>query len=477
MFPQYDEFGRPIKNVISPSAMQLPTIDQALQRQPVATAPGTTGPDFSPVNIQPAQPLPSEQVRQGIQPLDPNDPQYKNSRLRTVLNAIASGLAGAAGGSKAGIETADALTNAKFNRAQQQQNRILQLATMQGDVEKEQIARAEKAAQLGIQRGKEQAASTVKTEDQARKERETENRVNNTASLVESRTARAKGLQDKLNQLPPELRTAMAISQMDEDQQMNIAKAYLIAHPKSQENTASKTQEKINVESDEENLKKISKTAAARGFASTQGRTEASGTQEAVDIKERLAEAQAKGSNKGRLEELTTDFGIKATKDIARSLAEARSEGNTLTSNIKDTMEAAKHGLTHLPRIYAQIDQMERDDKLGPIMSKWSDFMAGTVGTDEEAARLRFNIGLMDTLLAKAHGGARGGGNPTMMKHFADLLSSKNMNAKTLRGTLQEAEIWLKEYAKHPEWNDTIKPNKRPDDDAFWNGLVVRDKK
>jgi hypothetical protein len=471
MFPQYDEFGRPIKNVIPPSAMQLPTIDQALQRAPVSPIATATGPDFSPVNIQPAQPLPSEQVRQGIQPLDPNDPQYKNSRLRIVLNAIASGLAGAAGGPKAGIETADALTNAKFNRAQQQQNRILQLATMQGDVEKEQITRAEKAAQLGIQRGKEQAASTVKTEEQARKERETENRVNNTSSLIESRTARAKGLQDKLNQLPPALREAMTISQMDEDQQMKVAEGYLIAHPKPQEDTASKTQAKINVESTPENISKISKTAAARGAASTSGRIAASGTPEAIDIKEKQAEAQAIGSNKGRLEELSSEFGIKATRDIARNLAEARSEGNTLTSNIKDTMEAAKHGLTHLPRIYAQIDQMDKDGKLGMLMSKWSDFMAGKVGTDDESSRLRFNIGLMDTLLAKAHGGARGGGSPAMMQHFASLLSSKNMDAKTLRGTLQEAEIWLKEYAKHPEWNDTIKT-----DDTFWNSIVIRKK-
>src|SRR5205814_8456661 len=87
MFPQLDEFGRPIRQVIPPTAIPLPSnINRVLQ--PPAVATGATGnqPDFSPINIQTAQPTTSEQRIQSLQPLNPDDPQYKNSRLRTVLN-------------------------------------------------------------------------------------------------------------------------------------------------------------------------------------------------------------------------------------------------------------------------------------------------------------------------------------------------------------------------------------------------------
>src|SRR5271157_2296730 len=455
--PQYDEYGRRINL----PAQQMPNYSLANPAMPpvIPQAQQMPAPDFTRIPISPVVAMPAESRLAGMAPLNINDPQYENSRLRTVLNAIAGGFAGAAGGPKVGMEVGSSLRDAKYNRAVQAQQGQIDLLKPQVASETERRRVGEEEVKAGIQKGTAQSLDVTRRSTADKKKQEADTKAENVNSQVARRSSLTSQGQQKLDKMDKDLQEAIDWSKLppeEHDKFLKSLEEINTAKNKGKETTAEKTQAKIDIEAKPENVEKIKTVSAARGASSAEGHAVGAGTPAAVSAEERSSEAKAKGTAHGRLEELSSEFGIKAQTEIAKSLAEGRSLGNTLTSNIKETMEAAKHGLSHMPRIYGQIDHMEKDGKLGPIMSKWSDFMAGKVGTDYEAGRLRFNIGLMDTLLAKAHGGARGGGSPAMMQHFASLLSSKNMDANTLRTTLKEAEIWLTEYAKHPEYNSPI---------------------
>src|SRR5262249_44268146 len=63
------------------------------------------------------------------------------------------------------------------------------------------------------------------------------------------------------------------------------------------------------------------------------------------------------------------------------------------------------------------IDKLDAAGKLGPIASRWNDFMAGKVGAgDPDVTALRTKMGLSTTLLMQAHVGNRGGAG--MLEHF-----------------------------------------------------------
>src|ERR1700694_5764506 len=116
--PEYDEFGRPINKRIptvpSMSGTSLPGNIPAPVIAPTGPTAQSIQPDFSPVHVQPAEATPTQQAIKNLVPPDPHDPALKQSRLRTVLNAIAAGFAGAAGGPRAGIDTAQSLSNQKY---------------------------------------------------------------------------------------------------------------------------------------------------------------------------------------------------------------------------------------------------------------------------------------------------------------------------------------------------------------------------
>lgn len=158
---QYDIYGRrllPSQPVALPQQEAAPVppvplgIGIAGQQQmpsPQPQMPQT----IQPINIQ-SNPLgPAGQQLSQIHPLNQDDPQYKNSKIRTIFNAIAGGLAGAAGGPKVGAEIGAFLHDMKFNRAQAQQDRLLDLLKPQVALEKEQFSQGKDIADIGLRAG------------------------------------------------------------------------------------------------------------------------------------------------------------------------------------------------------------------------------------------------------------------------------------------------------------------------------------
>jgi hypothetical protein len=85
------------------------------------------------------------------------------------------------------------------------------------------------------------------------------------------------------------------------------------------------------------------------------------------------------------------------------------------------------------------------DDKLGPIASRWGDFMAGKVGTEPQFAALRADMGLLSTALMQAHVGSRG--SDAMLEHFQHLADYRISDAATLRSALSHEFEYVNEKA------------------------------
>jgi hypothetical protein len=275
--PRYDQYGRYIgypgqnidltkdsdKNMVTalwPKNIP-PSVPQVQSAQSAQSA--SQMPQIQPIAAGPAQAAVESAPVPPLVPPQANDPQFANSRLRTVLNAIAGGLAGASGGPKAGMEVGSALRDSKYNRAMQDYTTNLGLRTQQA------------ASESGRQKIGETAAlipSKIQTADSLANSRagnlevnrgKLENSQANTGSLVESRKARSAQAQAKLDQLPEPIREFLAVSKMTEEQQSEYADFYAMKHP--HETTAEKTQARIDTEA--KNIPKIAAVSGAKGFA------------------------------------------------------------------------------------------------------------------------------------------------------------------------------------------------------------------
>lgn len=165
----YDELGRPLFS----RAQQV-----APPQQQVVVAP-TQQADYSPVKIAPDAPTAAES--QSIKLPDHNDPAFHQSLGRRVLNAVAAGLAGASGGPRAGIETAESLD--PYNRAMETYKNKVAEQKRQLGIEDTQYQRGLKPIQLGIERGKAQAGDQYR----AVKLQQDEEKIKNTAKENESK--------------------------------------------------------------------------------------------------------------------------------------------------------------------------------------------------------------------------------------------------------------------------------------------------
>ena len=121
---------------------QVP-INQVPSPNPIQPTPAPPQPA-----IQPAPMTQGQKMQANLVPPQINDSAYKNSKLRTVFNAIAAGLAGASGGAEVGMDVGSRLRDAKYNAAKQVYDTKLKQASGLQDIEQEQFGRgkAESAA-------------------------------------------------------------------------------------------------------------------------------------------------------------------------------------------------------------------------------------------------------------------------------------------------------------------------------------------
>lgn len=124
--------------------------------------------------------------------------------------------------------------------------------------------------------------------------------------------------------------------------------------------------------------------------------------------------------------------------------------GGKTTSASRTRAEFAGSLLEHMEPIQRQIDELEKSGKLGPVVGRWKDFMAGTWGAgDPEYIELKTNIDLLQTGLMLTHVSARGG--IKLLEKFTRMITAQRMNPETLRGTLRAINDWLRTYEQIPE--------------------------
>lgn len=113
-----------------------------------------------------------------------------------------------------------------------------------------------------------------------------------------------------------------------------------------------------------------------------------------------------------------------------------------LTAATKSMVEAAPGVLNLSKRVRSLIEQQK--GSLGPASGRWSEFMTGKVGApNPDFARLRTDVGLLQTKLMRMHVGARGG--EVMMQHFKDLIDTSKQSPENLEAALDEIDAYAKE--------------------------------
>lgn len=433
--PKFDEFGRIIHPQFqAPDLSQFPAQNQQTVIQPTiqSTVQGQIQQQpqisFDPVNVPKSVPTAAE--RQQIIPPNREDPRFQNSKLRTVLNAIAGGFAGAAGGPKAGVEVGTGLRDAKYNRALADYGVQTEDQKRRLEIEKGQEQRAQFPVKEGITKGSAQVAAQYKGRmaDVAETNADTKandlerKRLDDERKLLRTTVMNDK---DKFQIEHPELKSPEAVN-WEYMQTLDPAKreAFL-------EETKNLAEAKKPVKSDQQ----IENESAAR----TRGIVKEGGTPEAL----KTLGAKTKVAAQANIDVKTDPANIKREADLtrARSLA-------TLTNNEKDTMRGAQVALQAFPDIRAQLP-LASDKMFG---NRWNDFLTGTIGKDPEFAPLRENLGLLQSLVAKLHVGSRG--SVHILNKFETLMNAKEMDRDTLTSSLNELEKWLSRYAKSPEGTD-----------------------
>lgn len=101
------------------------------------------------------------------------------------------------------------------------------------------------------------------------------------------------------------------------------------------------------------------------------------------------------------------------------------------------------------PGILQVIDTLEKKGKLGPLASRWNEFLDGRYGKgDQDFESLRTLMGLAQTGLMQVHVGARG--SAALLEHFKDLVDSGKMDAGTLKAGVQTELGYIKGKAMLP---------------------------
>lgn len=101
------------------------------------------------------------------------------------------------------------------------------------------------------------------------------------------------------------------------------------------------------------------------------------------------------------------------------------------------------------------VDELDKRGLLGPVASRWNDFLVGKFGggtgnqeNDRLIEALRTKLGLSQTLLMNLHVGSRGGAY--MLEHFEDLANAKKLNANILRTGIRSELNYAKDRAMIP---------------------------
>jgi len=124
-----------------------------------------------------------------------------------------------------------------------------------------------------------------------------------------------------------------------------------------------------------------------------------------------------------------------------------------ITTQMRTQANSASRVGSHVEDVQGLIDEADKRGLLGPALGRWSDFLAGSVGStgnpddDFLLGELRMGLSNLKSGFAMVHGGARGGGSPGMAARWDKILNSGKMDKHELTGALTEMKKWLDSYA------------------------------
>lgn len=125
-----------------------------------------------------------------------------------------------------------------------------------------------------------------------------------------------------------------------------------------------------------------------------------------------------------------------------------------LPQGIQSRIYTARGVLAHMTDVNDEIDEADRRGLLGPLEGRWSDFLAGKVGStgnaanDELLGQLHADLKLLTSGTVAAHFQSRGGQG--MMQGFQDMLDTGKFSKAQLKGAIGAMKNWLEKYGQNP---------------------------
>jgi hypothetical protein len=132
-----------------------------------------------------------------------------------------------------------------------------------------------------------------------------------------------------------------------------------------------------------------------------------------------------------------------------QNLAEANTDDINKTKAARHVVPLLFNGDAKDPGIYQMVQKLNQEGKLGPIASRWNDFMARKYGADDpEYAALRARLDLATTKMMQAHVGSRGGA--FMLEHFENIANARKMGAADLLAGIDQEIRYMHDVAQQP---------------------------
>jgi hypothetical protein len=128
-----------------------------------------------------------------------------------------------------------------------------------------------------------------------------------------------------------------------------------------------------------------------------------------------------------------------------------------LLASDQQMKNAAKQVLPHIQEIRNMADQLNQRGLIGPVGSRWGDFVAGKIGSGELAAgdaegakllgRFRSELKLLQSASARAHAGARGAGSESLLKAMEQVIAG-GTDMPTFMGSLDGLQSFMEGYSR-----------------------------
>lgn len=145
-------------------------------------------------------------------------------------------------------------------------------------------------------------------------------------------------------------------------------------------------------------------------------------------------------------------------KQVTQEMLNREGQIHILTGSTKTTAETAHELMPSFDDAIKMLNDKDLASLLGPVGSRWQEFIAGKIGSSDPALRkatpetiakmnrLRDFVNLLQSGAAKAHIGVRGAGSPGLQEKFERLFNADRMDATTLRDSLNATKDFFKRY-------------------------------